>query len=99
MDFSQPHMRGRRGIYAALAVIGAGILMLIALVGQPMVTPVPSTPPSVDPARREAHVKKLSVELYPRSFEHPAKLERAAAYIAEQLKGTGALATDRLPSA
>lgn len=78
----------RRIVYASL--VGA-ISALIALVSQPLVTPVPSTPPSVDPARLEAHVKKLSVDCYPRSFEHPAKLERTAAYIAEQFKEAGAL--------
>ena len=31
----------------------------IALVTQPLVTPIPSQPPQVDPARLEAHVKHL----------------------------------------
>jgi len=64
--------------------------MLAALVAQPVVTPVPSTPPAVDPARLEAHVKKLSVDFYPRSFDHVAKLARTAAYIEEQFKEAGA---------
>ena len=42
---------------------------LVAALAQPLVTPVPSAPPPVDPARLEKHVKKLSVDLYPRSFE------------------------------
>ncbi|WP_426165562.1 M28 family peptidase [Pseudoduganella sp. R-34] len=63
---------------------------MAALVAQPMVTPVPSTPPSVDPARLEAHVKKLSVDFYPRSFDHAAILARTAAYIEEQFKEAGA---------
>lgn len=90
MNFSRPPTSSRRGLYLVWAGAGAGILMLIALVGQPMVTPVPSAPPSVDPARLEAHVRKLSVELYPRSFEHRAKLEHTAAYVAEQFKQAGA---------
>ena len=64
--------------------------MLATLVAQPMVTPVPSTPPSVDPAKLEAHVKKLSVDFYPRSFDHVAKLASTAAYIEEQFKEAGA---------
>jgi len=64
--------------------------MLATLVAQPMVTPVPSTPPSVDPAKLEAHVKKLSVDFYPRSFDHVAKLGSTAAYIEEQFKEAGA---------
>jgi len=77
----------RRIFYASLI---AAILVLIALVSQPLVTPVPSTPPLVDPTRLEAHVRKLSVDFYPRSFQHPAKLERTAAYIAEQFEEAGA---------
>jgi len=90
MDFSHSPKRSRRRLLAFWAAIVAGILMLAALVGQPLVAPVPSTPPAVDPARLEAHVKKLSVDLYPRSFEHRAKLESTAAYIAEQFKAAGA---------
>lgn len=91
MDFSQSPKRSRRRLFATLAVGAAGILGLTALVCQPWVTPVPSTPPAVDPARLEAHVKKLSIDFYPRSFEHRAKLERTAAYIAEQFKEAGAV--------
>ncbi|WP_431479402.1 M28 family peptidase [Massilia eburnea] len=90
MDFSQSPARKPRRFYAALAVIIAGILMLAALVCQPLVTAVPSTPPPVDPAKLEAHVKKLSVDFYPRSFEQPAKLEQTAEYITEQFKKAGA---------
>jgi len=64
--------------------------MVAVLVCQPMVASVPSTPPSVDPARLEAHVKKLSVDFYPRSFDHAANLQRTAAYIEEQFKEAGA---------
>ena len=90
MDFAQSSTRSSRSFLVMLAAIGVGILMLAALVAQPMVTPVPSTPPSVDPARLEAHVKKLSVDVYPRSFDHVAKLARTAAYIEEQFKEAGA---------
>lgn len=90
MDFAQSSTRSSRSFLVMLAAIGVGILMLAALVAQPMVTPVPSTPPSVDPARLEAHVKKLSVDFYPRSFDHVAKLARTAAYIEEQFKEAGA---------
>lgn len=90
MDFSQSATRKHRRLLAALLVIGAGMLALAALVCQPLVTAVPSTPPAVDPARLEAHVKKLSIDFYPRSFEQRPKLERTAAYIAEQFKEAGA---------
>jgi Zn-dependent M28 family amino/carboxypeptidase len=90
MDFLQSFTSSSRRLIVASAFICAGILMLAVLVCQPMVASVPSTPPSVDPARLEAHVKKLSVDLYPRSFDHAANLQRTAAYIEEQFKEAGA---------
>jgi len=90
MDLLQSSTSSSRRLIVTSAVICAGILMLATLVAQPMVTPVPSTPPSVDPAKLEAHVKKLSVDFYPRSFDHVAKLGSTAAYIEEQFKEAGA---------
>jgi Zn-dependent M28 family amino/carboxypeptidase len=90
MDLLQSSTSSSRRLIVTSAVICAGILMLATLVAQPMVTPVPSTPPSVDPAKLEAHVKKLSVDFYPRSFDHVAKLARTAAYVEEQFKEAGA---------
>jgi len=90
MDFSQSHLHRPGRLVAALAVIVAGLLALFALASQPLVTAVPSAPPSVDPARLEAHVRKLSIDFYPRSFDHPANLERTAAYIEAQFREAGA---------
>jgi Zn-dependent M28 family amino/carboxypeptidase len=90
MDFSQSPARKPRRLLAALAVIVAGTLALAAMLGQPLVTAVPSTPPAVDPARLEAQVRKLSIDFHPRSFDHPANLERTAAYIEAQFKEAGA---------
>lgn len=90
MDFSQSPARKPRRLLAALAVIVAGTLALAAMIGQPLVTAVPSTPPAVDPVRLEAHVEKLSIDFHPRSFEHRANLERTAAYIEAQFKEAGA---------
>jgi Zn-dependent M28 family amino/carboxypeptidase len=73
--------------FAAIWAI-AGVAL--ALTAQPGVKPRPSLPPVLDPARLEAHVKKLSVDLYPRSFDHPDKLDKAADYIVEQFKAAGA---------
>ncbi|MGW8394815.1 M28 family peptidase [Pseudoduganella sp. HUAS MS19] len=89
MDFSQSPVRRARPLIASLAVIAAALLVLVALACQPWVPAVPSTPPPADPAMLETHVRKLSVDFYPRSFEHPANLQRTAAYIAEQFKNAG----------
>ena len=86
-------MRTRNSLLVTTAVIWCGAVGLIAMVAQPLVTPTRSTPPPVDPARLEAHVKKLSVDLYPRSFEQFDHLEGAARYITEQLKAAGATVT------
>lgn len=65
-------------------------LGLLALVTQPFVSPIVSQPPAVDPARLEAHVKHLSVDLYPRSYDRFRKLDSAAEYIAQSFRAAGA---------
>jgi Zn-dependent M28 family amino/carboxypeptidase len=57
---------------------------------QPFVPPTPSTPPPVDPARLEAHVKRLSVDFHPRRYDRLDNIELAAQYIADELKAAGA---------
>jgi len=72
------------------------LLLLAALAGaytllvQPLVTALPSTPPPVDTARLDAHLRMLSQTLYPRSFDQPDKLEAAADYIHAEFKKSGA---------
>jgi Zn-dependent M28 family amino/carboxypeptidase len=90
MDFSNTNKRTvPRWVYA-LAISAIAITVVISLLIQPFVAALPSSPPPVDPSRLQAHVKKLSVEFHPRSFDHAAKLDGAAAYIVEQFKETGA---------
>jgi Zn-dependent M28 family amino/carboxypeptidase len=72
---------------AVIAVIVAGCLFMIA---QPFVTPTASTPPPVDPARLEAHVKRLSVDFHPRRYDRMDNIERTAQYITDELKAAGA---------
>lgn len=68
-----------------LAVIGGGL----AVVTQPLVQPVLSRPPQVDPQRLEAHVRRLSIDFHPRSHDQPRQLERAAQYILAELQAAG----------
>lgn len=70
--------------------LGAGF---IALVVQPFVQPVPSAPPAVDPSRLERHVRKLSVDFYPRSHDRVDNLDAAARYITDEFKAAGAAVT------
>lgn len=86
-------MSTRSQALATMAVIWCGAAGVVAVVVQPWVAPAPSAPPPVDAARLEAHVKKLSVDLYPRSFEQFERLEGAAQYVLAELKASGASVT------
>jgi len=72
---------------AAIWLLAAAAATLVV---QPMVAPLPSSAPPVDPARLEQHVRTLSVDLYPRSFDQFAHLNQAARYIEEQFQAAGA---------
>jgi hypothetical protein len=63
---------------ALAALFGAGGC---ALVTQPGVKPIVSTPPAADAAALERHVRELAVTLHPRSYAQHANLERAADYV------------------
>lgn len=77
--------RRRRIIKFMLFVVFAFAVLLVTLwfwVTQPLFTrPNPVRTISVEPARLEAHVRKLSTELSPRDEGHPENLDRAAVYI------------------
>ncbi|MEO8754501.1 MAG: peptidase M28, partial [Casimicrobiaceae bacterium] len=57
---------------------------------QPFVRPTPSTPPPVDLARLEAHVKRLSVDFHPRRYDRLDNIGHTVQYIADELKAAGA---------
>ncbi len=78
--------------YLLLALV-AGLAVLWAFMAQPLVSPIASQPPAVDEAALKAHVKKLSVDFYPRNFESLANLNLAAAYIEAQFRRSGAVVT------
>jgi Zn-dependent M28 family amino/carboxypeptidase len=68
-------------------------VVLISLVTQPFVTPIPSQPPHADSTRLETSVKHLSVDLYPRSYDQFQNLELAAQYIIDEFKASGGAVT------
>lgn len=78
-----------------LLVVGLALVLgaagLAALVMQPFVAPRESAAPAVDPERLKAHVQRLSVDLYPRSFDHEVQLEAAAQYILAEFEAAGAI--------
>jgi Zn-dependent M28 family amino/carboxypeptidase len=73
-----------------LASLGAALAAGCALVTQPGVKAAPSSPPRADAAALERHVRKLAVDLHPRSVDDDANLQAAADYVAARFRDTGA---------
>jgi hypothetical protein len=84
-----PRMSWFRIALTFVSVLLAALALLLALVVQPGVTPELSQPPAVDAERLRAHVKHLSVDLYPRSFDQRDQLERAMEYVAREFAAAG----------
>jgi Zn-dependent M28 family amino/carboxypeptidase len=72
---------------AVLAPLTAG---LTACITQPGVRPIATPPVAVDETALRTHVAMLSHSFHPRSYLHPANLDRAADYIAERFRAVGA---------
>src|SRR5438067_12166743 len=70
-------------LLAALAAGAAYVMQPIG--GWPGVAPVDGA----DPTRLEAHVRMLAETLAPRSWKRTDKLDRAAAYVAAELRRAG----------
>lgn len=76
-------------LLAAFLVVTCVPLVILSLVIQPLIFTVSAIPSEVDVARLESHVKHLSVDLYPRSFEQLQNIERAADYIYREFTEIG----------
>ena len=72
---------------------------LVSCVTQPLVQPIESREVSVDAAALERHVRTLAVTLHPRSVDNLPNLERAADYVLEQLRATGAETAEQIVEA
>jgi Zn-dependent M28 family amino/carboxypeptidase len=77
--------------FLATVVLGGfcSALALSVFVVQPFVAALPSRPPVVDAAELERHVRRMSVDLYPRSYDQPERIEAAAHYIESELAKIG----------
>lgn len=80
-------------LFVAVLICVAVVVILLCLIVQPAVRSVPSAPVNVDPVRLEMHVKRLSVDFFPRSHDQASNLDRASRYIAEQFQMAGAEVT------
>lgn len=72
------------------ALIVVGLVGLITLTQPVLFIPKGKTPPAVDPADLERHVRALSEELYPRSYDNAAVLAKNAHYIENHFVANGA---------
>ena len=92
--------RRRRIIKLMLLVVLILLLVLIATwfwVTQPLLSrATPNSQRIVDPARLEAHVRKLSIEMGPRDEGHPENLDHVAAYIKNEFSQTGAFVSEQV---
>ena len=88
-------MGARISTLLAVAAVAALIAGFFAVLSQPFVEPLASAPAAVDPARLEAHVKRLSVDFHPRRFDEARNTALAAQYIHDTLAATVGL-RDRL---
>jgi Zn-dependent M28 family amino/carboxypeptidase len=79
-----------RLVWWSIALVVMSSIALILAVTQPFVAPVVSRPPPVDTSRLAAHVKYLSVDLFPRSYDRIDNTERAAQYIFDEFVAAGA---------
>jgi Zn-dependent M28 family amino/carboxypeptidase len=91
--------RRRRIIKFMLLVVLIFILVLVGLwfwVTQPLLSRArPSAERTVAPARLEAHVRKLSIELGPRNERHVENLDRVAAYIKDEFSQSTPLVSEQ----
>ena len=72
-------------VVVLLIIIAGGLFMIT----QPFVQAYNSLPTTVDSGRLEKHVRYLSEDLYPRSYEHLRNINLAAQYILDEFKTTG----------
>lgn len=82
-----------RILLGIVAVLVAGIAVVVVLLKQPTFGKVVAAPPEAkaDASTLETHVRMLSEDFAPRDYTHPDNLDAAAAYIAEQLRAAGAV--------
>lgn len=80
-------------ILPAVGIVTILVVGCIFIVTQPFVIAIPSSPPQIDLRQLEAHVKHLSVDLYPRSYEQFHNINQAAQYILAEFKSAGGAVT------
>lgn len=85
-----------RRLTQILIALGLFLSLGSCITTQPFVRATPSQPPAVDADALKEHVRHLSVDLYPRSFDFPKNLNAAADYISLEWQKTGAQVTEQI---
>lgn len=80
-------------ILPAVGIFTILVVGCICIIMQPFVAAIPSIPPQIVLRQLEAHVKHLSVDLYPRSYEQFHNINQAAQYILAEFKSAGGTVT------
>lgn len=84
-----------RVLLACLAIVSVALILLWWITTQPFVAPIPSRVPTPDPERLRTHVRALSENFHPRSYDHPDNLAAAGDYVRAALRATGAAVTEQ----
>ena len=79
-----------RMLLTLFAILAFAVVASVVMVVQPFAGATVSTPPPVDVARLEAHVRKLSVDFHPRRYDRMDNIARTVQYIVDELKAAGA---------
>lgn len=87
----------RLALLVVIAVVVAATVGAVWLVTQPLLRARRPTGVVrvVEPARLEAHVRTIAVELGPRDHTHPGNLDRVATYVAGGFHATGGRVTEQ----
>lgn len=81
-------------IVACLLLIG-----IVWMTTQPFVSPIHITTKvdtTIDESKLKAHVRFLSEDVYPRSYDQARKLDAAASYIKREMEAAGAMVTEQV---
>jgi hypothetical protein len=99
--FWQQEAFHKKQIHKWELIVFLGLMVLItfalALITQPLFlkSQVRKRIPSVNSSKLEAHVRMMAEEIFPRDGGHPRNLDRAAAYIHQNLSNAKGVVTEQ----
>lgn len=79
-----------RRLCCLLLLIGIFLLFFLAVLMQPVMPVSLQDVPEVNEKRLREHVRRLTEDFYPRSFDTPENLQQAAVYIENEFRQAGA---------